>query len=1165
MAVPDRRPSATEVRCVCGTSLTERDATFAVSNDSRVRIYSSSELFLLHEFSSIHGRILRMHHTTFCDAIVTLETKGDDNGDGDCYLCVYHDWRGASASHDAQKLVRAYTLPLAIADPDSICLSVCSFTGRVALASPDGFGVNIWQTSDGFFEHVMELKVTEPDIAFVAVHGAYVAVATATQVRVMEIKVVTESSPPPSTGAPASSMASSPKPRPKLWERKKELIYNTMEKDRIPLLRIPSLSGGSTPASPPRSPPSSVVRVMDKDDAQLEAFNLAGLVSDEDVRVNSAMEYVRCSVKVLLQRFVPPNHAITALRFLPETIDNRRAAQSRSYTRLLVGTSAEGFLYYFLADHIDSTRDLMAKKILQRDADPLRGVVEPIAITSGSERTAFTAAAAARRPTESGRVVMYYKFTAPVTAIAANSSFLFAATLAGLEVWSMWSPCHHVAAKKALDATFAPQPTQPQLLGVHPLGTNYPAQDVVALDGYVVVLTSKCNASPHALRHAGAVAVAKAHRVPFEMRPLSSSTHAHLSSSSLTADDGGSVLVFPQSPPSAIFQRAKLEASGDHVTPDQVDLLLSLFSLYRFRADVGLDLLQDDTAATRRPSLKDTLAVQLETKLYDTLARAAAAHVAHLYTTPAFRDLHRAALLYVASNVSSRDVLLRFRSLDKDDVGVRPDVIDATALYLEAFLFPKRDPSMYLGLHSSVLDDDDAADVGFTGVVLRHYGDHAPEQLSRLAIDSSLPWTLLDIDYCLAKLRFVVQKSVLIRMGVLVLLVRANGMPPADLKAFQDAKAAYMDDDGGTHDYSYDSIAARIEWLAENYPDPLIHLCVTHPELLVQKHATSSAPPAVAPSFYRSVLANGLVDKAPTKFLTALELVFHSALGHQNAVATTVGLCLGVLGDRGTDAAHRILLVDRHADAALLPFETSEVYVLCAVHFMLLHLIKHPPTDAAAIQASLAIEFVHLVIRLSLSPSPNPKAMLTHALASRSTLLPKKKGHVPSFVAPFLTATVGPAKLSHINQTLHQMYLFASQLVATVDAVAMQAVCVLYVDQGPIPTLMELLVLPRVHCFQNGLQKLHATPAYHVYLVAYAIAFSESLDDWRALLRVVLDPNTAQADLVLRDALDHLALTLSPEELLAVLPDDADAALFLDALERCVRKTDVAPPLSLDE
>jgi hypothetical protein len=382
--------------CICGTALNERDTTFAVSHGNRVRIYSSSELYLLHEFSSIHGRILSMHHTTFCDAIVTLETDiriDDDTGNGgddcDCYLCVYHDWRTTFAEEQhttrtSKMVVRAYTLPLAIDDPRTVCLSVCSFTGRVALATRASVGVNLWQTSNGFFEHVLEVKVNM-DIAHVAVHGAYISVASETEVRVMEMCIDTgATSSSEKTAAAHHGIQKTALTSRKNMEhpKKKELIYNTLEKEHVPMIRIPSLSLDHHHSAnchelpqPPYvrhdPPPHQPVRVMGKDEAQFEAYNLAGLVKDSDVRVNAAMNYAHGNVKVLLQRFVPPNHAIMTLRFLPETITH--GLQSRSYIRLLVGTRTEAFLYYFLTGHVDTTREEMSKKVLVIVKDRRKG------------------------------------------------------------------------------------------------------------------------------------------------------------------------------------------------------------------------------------------------------------------------------------------------------------------------------------------------------------------------------------------------------------------------------------------------------------------------------------------------------------------------------------------------------------------------------------------------------------------------------------------------------------------------------------------------------------------------------------------------------------------------------------------------------------------------
>ncbi|OQS05336.1 hypothetical protein THRCLA_02518 [Thraustotheca clavata] len=1093
--------------CVCPTALAERDATFAVSSEDRVRVYSSSNVYLLHEFSTLHGRVVRMFHTTFCDAIVTLEADTDD-----CYLCVYHDWRG-------KKLVRAYTLPLAIADPAGVQLSVCSFTGRVVLGTPKG--VNVWHTSNGFFEHVLELQVGI-EVAQIAVHGAYLAVASATEVRVLEINITTNDDTAKQEGTPTS----------KNLFQKKELIYNTMEKDHLPVIRIPSLSHRS-PTPLPSPTPRHRVRIMAKDDAQLEAHNLAGLIHDEDVRVNVAMQYGECKVRVLLQRFVPPNHAITSLKFLPETIDNGRIAQSQSYTRLLIETSYEAFLYYILADEVDKTRNQMAKKILHRLEDPLRGTVEPISITTGDQPSFTTSSSSLQPQSESGRIVIYYRFTAPVKCVTANSSFLFAATLAGLEIWSLWSPCHHNAAKRATSSLFLPQPTQPQLLGVRPLPTT--AQDIIALDAHVVVLTCVAGTQhPRVLSNASAVAKLCAPLAPFEMRDLNRTN---------SSVGGGQVVVYPQSPPATIFASAKKETMSE-VTSDQVDLLLSLFSLYRFRADVGVDMLQSPPDSW---SVKDRMAVRLDTKLYDSLAKSCAAHIAHIYTTPKHRNLTRAALLFVASNVSSRDVLLCFRSIDPEH-NISRDVIDATALYLEAFLFPKKDRTMYLGLSTSPIESE--VDASFTEVVLRHYGVHAPEQIARLVIDSSLVWSLFNLDFCLSVFRASPQKSILIRMAILVVLLRANMGTREELASFVETKSTLVE---GTNkeEYAYSTIANQIEWLAENYPEPLVHLCVTHPEFLIQTHPTSLDDIAITPGYYRSYFADGLRERSPVKLLLAQELIFTSAIGHQNPLTTIITYCVGVMGEQGSLAVRRILGEKTPRPKGC---KVDDVFVVGILHFIILYLKKNDNLFPEVQPLHKAISAEYICTLVQLNDSEMQQSLITTTLAHRSVLLPKKiSSPLPPFVASFLNLTT--FENPHIQQTMHQLYLLACHLVLENWVDAPTLLTALDDFDNTIAVLLKLLLFPQVQRLGDGLSLLNGLDQYRVFLLPYAVSFCKNLEEWQLLLDIILSPQAgSEMEFILAETLVHLSRSVSPDELLALVPDDVDASIVLDALEMCVRR-----------
>ncbi|KAG7395358.1 hypothetical protein PHYBOEH_003920 [Phytophthora boehmeriae] len=522
-----------EGQTLASASRTTADATFAVASgrEGVIRVYAASCSALLHEFSSIHSRIYALHYTSFSDSLVTLESDvqgaGDeeaDDEDAETFLCVYHDWR-------ERKMVRGYTLPLGVLESPSSkrkadCVAVCSFTGRVVVAM--GTVLNIWQCSHGFFEHVMELKVDMTQrhafmqVEYVAIHGVYVAFASQTEVRVMEIHVrsskdAEETQRKPKLTGAALNKASQLED----WSGKQDggdympqdsghcvQVLSFDDLDAFVEVQVPCSAYSTMEADTRREQDErrifeeqeQIPMVLGRNEAQQEVWNLAGLIKSQDIRTNQAMSYFigENDVNVLLQRYLPPNHSVRSLKFLPETIDNRVCVESRSYTRLLVATEKHAFLYYFLSEEVDSTRKKMSKKVLGKgERTRSRGMHEPIKVGKvivGQSRDSFTSVeddtdddvVDVDNLTESGRVVMHYNFTSSVTSITANSSFLFVATLSGLQVWSIWSPCHYMAASRALSKSLVPQPSQPQLLCTQPI--PYPVSQIAALDSYVVLL-----------------------------------------------------------------------------------------------------------------------------------------------------------------------------------------------------------------------------------------------------------------------------------------------------------------------------------------------------------------------------------------------------------------------------------------------------------------------------------------------------------------------------------------------------------------------------------------------------------------------------------------------------------------------------------------------------
>jgi fumarate reductase subunit D len=1005
--------AAQDSQTIASASRTTADATFAVASgrEGVIRVYAASCSALLHEFAAIHSRVYTLHYTSFSDSLVTLESDAaeEDDDDAETFLCVYHDWR-------ERKMVRGYTLPLGVLESPSSrrkadCVAVCSFTGRVVVAM--GTVLNIWQCSRGFFEHVMELKVDMAQrhaflqVEYVAIHGVYVAFASQTEVRVMEIHVRSskDADEAPKLDANLDKTTALEDFRAQqqdghaVPEDSAHCVQITGLDDLDAFVEVPvSCSAYSTTEADTRreqdeqrifDEQEQIPMVLGRNEAQQEVWNLAGLVRSQDIRTNQAMSYFvgESDVSVLLQRFLPPNHSVRSLRFLPETIDNRVCVETRSYTRLLVATEKHAFLYYFLSEEVDSTRTKMARKVLGKgERTRSRGMHKPIKVGKvvvGQSRDSFASVEEeddeeteeADGATESGRVVMHYSFTSAVTSITANSSFLFVATLSGLQVWSIWSPCHYVAASRALSKSLVPQPSQPQLLCTQPI--PYPASQLAALDSYVVLLPqvrSLARQNPSDLVHVASLAAAE--RLPeaeFEMR------------APLDWEQDPSIMIFQQSPPSLVFSYVRqgvLSADGA-MKPFQIDLLLSLFSLYRYRADVGFDLLRlaisneavRQEVAASISDRKERLALELETKLYDRLARECAADLAAVFMSEHHRNLERAALLFVASNVPSIEVLRRLQAI----VGTvdRSEVIKATGKYLEAFVFPP--PASLADVCAPQLAQDASlTDAKFTRTVLLHYGKYFPEQLSRLVVDASLKWTLGDIAFALEKLHESSSHSVLVKIATLVLVLRAAAFPG---EAW-DALAASADTaaDAFAQQCSDASMLALLGDLLQSHVDALVHLTVTHPDLLVQE-AAASEDEKRAPGFSRrlasSKLTKALLQEAPAKYLDILERLFNNAIGRQETIQATLLFCLSAIGEAAAPSAARIALSgSSSSDLADSPFVPDQALVLRFLVFVLQMFptlerlsekeeVHDDEEDLKSAKAAVAAELTRLCVKLS--------------------------------------------------------------------------------------------------------------------------------------------------------------------------------------------------------
>ncbi|KAG7377922.1 hypothetical protein PHYPSEUDO_010843 [Phytophthora pseudosyringae] len=1225
--------AADDTQTLASASRTTADATFAVASgrEGVIRVYAASCSALLHEFAAIHSRVYTLHYTSFSDSLVTLESDVDDE-DAETFLCVYHDWR-------ERKLVRGYTLPLGVLESPSStrkadCVAVCSFTGRVAVAM--GSVLNIWQCSRGFFEHVMELKLDMAQrhaflqVEYVAIHGVYVAFASQTEVRVMEIHVRSskdaDEAPKVDAGLDKTTAledwAGGEDDGEAVPEDSAQCVTISSFEDLDAFVEVPvSCSAYSTMEAETRreqderrifDEQEQIPMVLGRNEAQQEVWNLAGLVKSQDIRTNQAMSYFigENDVSVLLQRYLPPNHSVRSLKFLPETIDNRVCVETRSYTRLLVATEKHAFLYYFLSEEVDSTRKKMSKKVLGKgERTRSRGMHKPIKVGKvvvGQSRDSFTSVeedededdGEVDGSTESGRVVMHYSFTSAVTSITANSSFLFVATLSGLQVWSIWSPCHYVAASRALSKSLVPQPSQPQLLCTQPI--PYPVSQLAALDSYVVLLpqvNSLAFQRPNDIVHvASLAAVERLPEVEFEMRlPLDFEEYP----------SQRSIMIFQQSPPSLVFSYVRqgvLSTHGD-MKPFQIDLLLSLFSLYRYRADVGFDLLRlaisNDAirkeVAASISDRKEKLALELETKLYDRLARECAADLAAVFMSEHHRNLERAALLFVASNVPSIEVMHRLQAI----VGSvdRSLIMRATGKYLEAFVFPP--PESLADICAPQLAQDASSDdANFTRIVLLHYGKYFPEQLSRLIVDSSLKWALEDIAFALEKLEESSSHSVLVKIARIVLVLRAAASPTEDWDALEPSKGMSVED--FAQQCSYPSMLGLVDDLLENHVDALVHLTVTHPDLLVQEVAVSvdeKNAPGFSRRFSSSKLTRALLEKAPSEYLDILERIFNNAISRQETIQSTLLFCLNATGDAAALSATRIISSGSSPSADDDQSSTSFVPDQALVLRFLVFVLQMFPTleklsekeevqddeeDLQNAKAAVAAELTRLCVKLSscFHGSENNDedgrveatvCDLFEPMISGSTT----HGWIPGWVQEYLKTRCLP-EAPRLRRTLGFLFYQVLGLLHEKDLIRPQDVLSVYeafdvkpTKQAPwnlendLAALVVLLTLPRVSRTVDGLKLIAQRADFINLFLPYGKSFCVTLDEWRFLISTLssISENATEADngtshdesAILESILNHVCLTLSPEDLLQVLPDDGDLALYMSTIEVSMR------------
>lgn len=206
-----------------------------------------------------------------------------------------------------------------------------------------------------------------------------------------------------------------------------------------------------------------------------------------------------------------------------------------------------------------------------------------------------------------------------------------------------------------------------------------------------------------------------------------------------------------------------------------------------------------------------------------------------------------------------------------------------------------------------LIQDSSSTDAKFTRIVLLHYGKYFPEQLSRLIVDSSLKWTLEDIAFALEKLNESSSHSILVKIARLVLVLRATSFSVEAWDALKSSQGASTED--FVEQCSYPSMLALVNDLLANRVDALVHLTVTHPDLLIQEIPLSEEEKretGVSRRFSSSTLTKALLENAPSKYLDILEQIFNNAIGRQETIQSTLLFCLNAIGDAAAPSAARI-------------------------------------------------------------------------------------------------------------------------------------------------------------------------------------------------------------------------------------------------------------------
>nr|CCA15933.1 conserved hypothetical protein [Albugo laibachii Nc14] len=1198
----------TGARLVANVSHNAIRECFAIAffGSRTIRIHTSSAM-LLHEFPIIHAHLHALTYTSFADAIVTLES--DRDSDDEIYLCVYHDWR-------EKDLVRGYKLPLGVIlhahpVPLSSLLAVCTVTGRIAVAMNSV--INLWQCSDGFFHHILELSIrfaaseSSPYIQSIAIHDKHIAVTSPLELLVLQVHFHDRQMPVQSVGDwffERTETQSEGKNELKDLEKVPEddiqcvkirssedlrhlckITVSTRARGRldpITCLRKVKAVRNTSPGEQKTNRKSDFEEgknqnVIVVESADQEASLLKGFIKLSDVRMNQNLSYYTTAddIEILLRRYFPRNHSVQKLQFLPETIayGGVIAVETQRYPRLLITTPQNAFLYYFIRPKDENMRKELSKKVLGKVEDKFTTSLPEhrSSCQTSTPRVFSSKKDSSKSVTQlSHHVLVEYEFPLPVISIAANSSFMFVATSMGMQVWTIWNPCHYLAARHALAGwreSWLLQPSAPQLLCVQSL--PFKSVQIVALDCHVVIVPANAAHEYPSLRLENSEANFRLREDDFEVSKREVKPSCLQNTDwGISMDDTSRILILQQAPPSLLFSKLLQlfeVPKDDQESPfhDQslIDLTLSFFSSYRFRANVGLSVLKclkvEKCAEKTRDAkmlASDRLALELETNIYDSLARKCAQVLANAFTKhPAAGDIARAIPLYIASNVPPTEVLNRLEGLQTPDNFAQ--VSRAIKKYLKALAFPSHGNTLEADSQLTQ-SPDDFQEQGSDGVmqsVLRYFGKYAPEQLARLVIDAALTWTCNDLELALEQLSIEPNQTHMVQSAFLVLLLHGHSFrDKVDAKRFP-----YL-----MKYCSYDTICNRVRAMLKESPHQLIQICVTHPELLAVPRDSSMMTTS-------SLMSQALLQLDPHILLVALEKAFLKMLENMhNTVFSAFLHCLGAIGPPAS--ACMVRMCSYYSEQSLSGYKddsrefSSSDRILLRIIWQFVQSI--PKLDKKAdhgellgndedwkrTKATLALEYIHLVTQLSKTIADKQKSQVYIELFSffedicSVQAIKEVEVNLSEWIPNYLRAHCLEIEGVHDRPLLRMLYAKLLFILTSWPLILDYHSVVECHGNGRngLETLIALVCYPKVHRTPEALELLTSENTWKAFLLPYANNYCTRLEDWRYLINMLTakmmggNEHSGKEDdqqQILHEILGDLADTLSPTELILTM------------------------------